>query len=191
MDEGDVATRSARALVEDVEPGRMKGLVGATDIAEELHSRGLVKDEAGATPHERLYGRADPSKPGAPGAGSLGPMAADQSAVAADVDSGRIGAPDKSDKEGQAAVQGARSHRHAAISNIFLELRAVVLSPKVKLLTTDPRGKALKKLGDAFDRFLRVAIKADGSVGPETNAVKRAARSLKSKIVAFLKTMEM
>ena len=78
MDPSDVQTRSVQTLVSDVEPARHKGLIGATDIAEELRSRDLVGSEAGATPHDRLYGRADGARPGAPGAGSLAPMAIDQ-----------------------------------------------------------------------------------------------------------------
>jgi len=185
IDEYKGQTRSVRTLSGDVEPGRFEGLVSATDMADELHQRGLVDSEKAegsnktTSAHDRMLGRADPSAPGAAGPGSLNPMAINDSAVAADVDSGRLNqptAPAASDP-----VDAARKHRQASVSNIFMELLAVVKSPKVKKLASDPRGKAMKAMADAFERFVMVAVKADGSMAKNAPSVQRAAHALKNK----------
>lgn len=188
LSEKSLKTRSGQALVHEIEPARKKGIVGATDMANEMLDRGILSDDKDAqnhttvSAHEKVHGRADLDDINTR-KGMFGPMAADKSAVAADVDSGR--SPRPSGTFGDTADK-ASAHRQRSVRNIFVELLAAVRSPKVQLLCGDDKGEAMIRVAKAFEAW---ASRAFSTVKRSKRARDRAARELKASLVAFFQTL--
>ncbi|MFO0589342.1 MAG: DUF4157 domain-containing protein [Polyangiaceae bacterium] len=155
-----------KGLVGGIETARAPGMLPTSQVSKGLVDAGVLSQSDSLLKH---------------------PLATEKSSIAAEPLRGKEGK--KRSKAEKKKIDAATSFRHQRIAQIFVSLRQVLKGKKkTDLLAGDDQSKALARLAESFDKWLKAAFPIGKHKKSDAKKVAAALRSLKARLLVFMRT---